>query len=196
MCNIYKHNYNQCIKSMGRTIYNANRHIYILKETFGLTEIQPLKYTSQISRFCLYFWVTVIQYKTYPISQYEALCCYHLPVWKVCIARRKYRTRNFDAFYIFTIKFSKSPARNFQPLARSVYIYILFITEYILIFISLPDPNVVQRARSFTVSNCNFEKSHTNTSRSFRRLALTLLPMASSHSPLVYLVFLRKKLAR
>jgi hypothetical protein len=36
------------------------------------------------------------------------------PVWKVCIARRISPARNFDAFYIFTIKFSKSPARNFQ----------------------------------------------------------------------------------
>jgi hypothetical protein len=58
---------------MGRTIYNANRHIYILKETFGLTEIQPLKYTSQISRFCLYFWVTVIQYKS-TVSLNPKLC--------------------------------------------------------------------------------------------------------------------------
>jgi hypothetical protein len=105
---------------MGRTIYNANRHIYILKETFGLTEIQPLKYTSQISRFCLYFLVMVIQYKTYPISQSEALCCYHLPVWKVCTARQKYWTRNFDAFYIFTIKFSKSPARNHTQIPRDL----------------------------------------------------------------------------
>ena len=36
------------------------------------------------------------------------------PVWKVCIARRISLARNFDAFYIFTIKFSKSLARNFQ----------------------------------------------------------------------------------
>jgi hypothetical protein len=36
------------------------------------------------------------------------------PVWKVCIARQISQARNFDAFYIFTIKFSKSPARNFQ----------------------------------------------------------------------------------
>jgi hypothetical protein len=35
-------------------------------------------------------------------------------VWKVCIARRRYQPHNFDAFYVFTIKFSKSPARNFQ----------------------------------------------------------------------------------
>jgi hypothetical protein len=36
------------------------------------------------------------------------------PVWKVCIARRISPALNFDAFYIFTIKFSKSPARIFQ----------------------------------------------------------------------------------
>jgi hypothetical protein len=36
------------------------------------------------------------------------------PVWKVCIARRISLARNFDAFYIFTITFSKSPACNFQ----------------------------------------------------------------------------------
>ena len=35
-------------------------------------------------------------------------------MWKVCIARRISPARNFDAFYLFTIKFSKSPARNFQ----------------------------------------------------------------------------------
>jgi hypothetical protein len=47
------------------------------------------------------------------------------PVWKVCIARRISLARNFDAFYIFTIKFSKSPARNFETfqsgLRRRVY---------------------------------------------------------------------------
>jgi hypothetical protein len=38
-----------------------------------------------------------------------------MPVWKVCIARRISPARNFDAFYILiTIKFLKSPARNFQ----------------------------------------------------------------------------------
>jgi hypothetical protein len=36
------------------------------------------------------------------------------PVWNVCIARPRYRLRNFDAFYIFTIKFLKSRPRNFQ----------------------------------------------------------------------------------
>jgi hypothetical protein len=62
MCNIYKHNYNQCIKSMRRTIYNTNRHIYIPKESFRLTKIQTPKYTSQILRFCLYFSVKVCLY--------------------------------------------------------------------------------------------------------------------------------------
>jgi hypothetical protein len=36
------------------------------------------------------------------------------PVWKVCIAQRISQARNFDAFYIITIKFLKSPACNFQ----------------------------------------------------------------------------------
>ena len=36
------------------------------------------------------------------------------PVWKVCIVQPRYRARNFDAFYIFTIKFSKSQLCNFQ----------------------------------------------------------------------------------
>jgi hypothetical protein len=35
-------------------------------------------------------------------------------VWKVCIARRISPARNFDVFYIITIKFFKSLARNFQ----------------------------------------------------------------------------------
>jgi hypothetical protein len=35
-------------------------------------------------------------------------------VWKVCIARQRYRPHNFDGFYVFAIKISKSPARNFQ----------------------------------------------------------------------------------
>ena len=35
-------------------------------------------------------------------------------MWKVCIARGRNPPRTFDAFYIFTIKFSKSPPRNFQ----------------------------------------------------------------------------------
>jgi hypothetical protein len=33
-------------------------------------------------------------------------------VWKVHIARQRYWPHNFDAFDIFTIKFSKSLARN------------------------------------------------------------------------------------
>ena len=37
-----------------------------------------------------------------------------VPVWKVCIARGRNPPRTFDAFYIFTIKFSKSPPCNFQ----------------------------------------------------------------------------------
>ena len=45
-----------------------------------------------------------------------------LPVWKVCIARRISPARNFDAFYIFTIKFSKSPARNFQTFQSGLFI--------------------------------------------------------------------------
>ena len=36
------------------------------------------------------------------------------PVWKVCITQPRYRPHNFDAFYIFTIKFSKSWLCNFQ----------------------------------------------------------------------------------
>jgi hypothetical protein len=136
MCNIYKHNYNQCIKSIGRTIYNANRHIYTMEESFGLTEIQSLKYTSgQISRFCLHFSVTVLlvyfsNSVTYPISQSEALCCYHLPVWKVCIARRKYRPRHFDAFY------------------------------YILIFISLPYQNRWFDERALSAFRIVISKNH------------------------------------
>jgi hypothetical protein len=33
---------------------------------------------------------------------------------KVCIARGRNPPRTFDALYIFTIKFSESPPRNFQ----------------------------------------------------------------------------------
>ena len=39
---------------------------------------------------------------------------YFWPVWKVCIAWRISPAHNFDTFYIFTIKLSKSLARNFQ----------------------------------------------------------------------------------
>ena len=35
-------------------------------------------------------------------------------MWKVCIARRISPAHNFDAFYIITIEFLKSLARNFQ----------------------------------------------------------------------------------
>ena len=37
------------------------------------------------------------------------------PDWKVCSAQRRYSTNNFDASYIFSVKFRKSPLRNFQP---------------------------------------------------------------------------------
>jgi hypothetical protein len=47
------------------------------------------------------------------------------PVWKVCIVRRISPARNFDAFYIFTIKFSKSPARNFQTFQSGFPLWIL-----------------------------------------------------------------------
>ena len=43
------------------------------------------------------------------------------PVWKVCIARRISPARNFDAFYIITIKFLKSPERNFQTFQSGPY---------------------------------------------------------------------------
>jgi hypothetical protein len=36
------------------------------------------------------------------------------PVWKVCIARGRNPPHTFDAFYIFTIKFSKSPPCTLQ----------------------------------------------------------------------------------
>jgi hypothetical protein len=42
------------------------------------------------------------------------------PRWKVCIAQQRYRPRNFDAFYMFTITFSKSQARNFQTFQSGV----------------------------------------------------------------------------
>jgi hypothetical protein len=51
---------------------------------------------------------------------FQRLCSLHLmfacsrPVWKVCIAQLRYQTCNVDAFYIFTIKFSKSQLCNFQ----------------------------------------------------------------------------------
>ena len=47
-------------------------------------------------------------------------CC--MPVWKVCIARRISPARNFDAFYIITIKFLKSPARNFQTFQSGLHV--------------------------------------------------------------------------
>ena len=36
------------------------------------------------------------------------------PDWNLCCARGSSSPRNFDAFYTFTIKFSKSSPRNFQ----------------------------------------------------------------------------------
>ena len=45
-------------------------------------------------------------------------------MWKVCIARRISPARNFDAFYIFTIKFSKSPARNFQTFQSGMVVVV------------------------------------------------------------------------
>jgi hypothetical protein len=44
----------------------------------------------------------------------------YAPVWKVCIAQRISPARNFDAFYIITIKFLKSPARNFQTFQSGI----------------------------------------------------------------------------
>ena len=41
-------------------------------------------------------------------------------MWKVCIARLISPARNFDAFYIITIKFLKSPARNSQTFQSGV----------------------------------------------------------------------------
>ena len=55
--------------------------------------------------------------QTCQLSRYQEISRYWTvvsPVWKVCIAQRISPARNFDAFYIFTIKFLKSPARNFQ----------------------------------------------------------------------------------
>jgi hypothetical protein len=43
-----------------------------------------------------------------------------IPVWKVCIVRGRNPLYTFDAFYIFTIKFSKSPLRNFQTFQSGV----------------------------------------------------------------------------
>jgi hypothetical protein len=193
MCNIYKHNYNQCIKSMGRMIYNANRHIYILKETFGLTEIQPLKYTSQISRFCLYFWVTVIQYKS-TLSRNPKLCVVIIYQCGKFVSRGGNIGRAILMLSIYLLL-------NFRNLRRAIYKH--WHGAFIFIFCLLIYSNIhklIWPERGSTSAlfhlNCNFEKSHTNTSRSFRRSALTLLPMASSHSALVDLAFLRKKLAR
>jgi hypothetical protein len=42
------------------------------------------------------------------------------PVWKVGIARGRNPPRTFDAFYIFTIKFSKSPPRTLQTFQSGV----------------------------------------------------------------------------
>ena len=33
----------------------------------------------------------------------------------VCSAQRRYSTNNFDPSYVFSVKFRKSPPRNFQP---------------------------------------------------------------------------------
>jgi hypothetical protein len=42
------------------------------------------------------------------------LCFLERPVLKVCITRLRYMARNFDAFCVFTIKFSTSRPCNFQ----------------------------------------------------------------------------------
>jgi hypothetical protein len=46
------------------------------------------------------------------------------PVWKVCIAQPRYRPHNVDAFYIFTIKFSKSQPHNFQTFQSGQLAYL------------------------------------------------------------------------
>jgi hypothetical protein len=51
---------------------------------------------------------------TDPISSIE------FPVWKVCIARRVSPARNFDAFYIFTIKFFRNLRRAISKLSSQV----------------------------------------------------------------------------
>ena len=50
--------------------------------------------------------------------------CRRPPVWKVCIARGRNPPRTFYAFYIFTIKFSKSPPRTLQTFQSGMAPYI------------------------------------------------------------------------
>ena len=50
------------IKVFFNKIRVGKSKFYILKESFRLTKIQTPKYTSQISRFCLYFSVKVCLY--------------------------------------------------------------------------------------------------------------------------------------
>jgi hypothetical protein len=62
----------------------------------------------KMSKFCLYFSGSCISLDL-QLSAHVSK-----PVWKVCTACPRYRVCNFDAFYIFTIKFFKSRPRNFQ----------------------------------------------------------------------------------
>ncbi len=45
---------------------------------------------------------------SYPLQRLQMM------IWKVSIARPRYRARNFDVLYIFTSKFFESRARSFQ----------------------------------------------------------------------------------
>jgi hypothetical protein len=51
------------------------------------------------------------------LFSYVSICS---PVVKVCIVQRRYRLCNFDAFYIFSITFSKSPVCNFQTFQSGI----------------------------------------------------------------------------
>ena len=54
----------------------------------------------------------------------------HITVWKVCIAQRISPARNFDAFYIFSIKFFKSPACNF-PTFQQAYVMVKSLKNWV-----------------------------------------------------------------
>jgi hypothetical protein len=68
------------------------------------------------------------KYRSFNIGEFPYWCINKkytgcLPVLKVCIMQRRYQPRNFDAFYIFTIKFLKSPVCNFLGRASPFYLW-------------------------------------------------------------------------
>jgi hypothetical protein len=67
-------------------------------------------------------------------AQNIEMCSFHYPGYQASCVESLYCVRNFDAFYIFTIKFSKSWPRNFQVSSQAIkikpYKYCCLYSQY------------------------------------------------------------------